>query len=58
MAQEQIEQMRTTLFFRVAACSCTAAQGSDYCSAQCEAVKTTPDIDCRCTHPGCKGRAH
>jgi len=40
------------------ACSCLAAEGSSYCSLQCEAVKGMPDIDCRCTHPGCKGRTH
>ncbi len=39
-------------------CSCLAAEGSGYCSTQCEAVKDTPDIDCRCTHAGCKGRTH
>jgi hypothetical protein len=39
------------------ACSCVA--GNDgYCSPQCEAMKDTPDIDCRCTHAGCKGRIH
>jgi hypothetical protein len=40
------------------ACSCLAMEGSEYCSAQCEAVKNTPDVDCRCNHGGCKGRAH
>ena len=40
------------------ACSCTAAKDSSYCSVECEAVKNMPDIDCRCNHAGCKGRAH
>jgi hypothetical protein len=34
------------------------AKDSSYCSVECEAVKNMPDIDCRCTHTGCKGRAH
>jgi len=38
-------------------CSCQISEGK-YCSAACEAVEETPDIDCRCNHPGCKGRAH
>ena len=36
-------------------CSCMV-EGEKYCSAQCEAVEETPDIDCKCTHPVCKGR--
>jgi len=38
-------------------CTCTT-KGDKYCSPQCEAVEETPDIDCRCGHPGCKGKAH
>jgi nucleotide-binding universal stress UspA family protein len=38
-------------------CTCTSKSGK-YCSAQCEAMLQTPDIDCRCGHPACKGRAH
>jgi nucleotide-binding universal stress UspA family protein len=38
-------------------CTCTSKSGK-YCSAQCEAMSQTPDIDCRCGHPECKGRAH
>jgi len=38
-------------------CTCTIEFGK-YCSAPCEAVSQTPDIDCRCGHPDCKGRAH
>jgi len=38
-------------------CTCTTKSGK-YCSAQCEAMSQIPDIDCRCGHPGCKGRAH
>jgi hypothetical protein len=38
-------------------CTCTTKSGK-YCSAHCEAMSQTPDIDCRCGHPDCKGRAH
>ena len=38
-------------------CSCPAASGK-YCSVECEAMEKTPDIDCRCTHSGCKGHTH
>jgi hypothetical protein len=34
-------------------CSCTVTSGK-YCSAQCEAMEKTPDIACKCGHPGCK----
>jgi hypothetical protein len=37
-------------------CSCEAGPKSKYCSPQCEAMEKTPDIDCKCGHPGCKGR--
>jgi hypothetical protein len=36
-------------------CSCTATAGK-YCSTACEAMEKTPDIDCHCGHPGCKGK--
>jgi hypothetical protein len=36
------------------ACSCQVTK-EKYCSAQCAAMEDTPDIDCRCEHPGCKG---
>jgi metallothionein len=36
-------------------CTCTAAEGSKYCSANCEAAKGTTDLACGCGHPGCKG---
>jgi len=36
-------------------CSCTVTSGK-YCSTQCEAMEKTPDIDCTCGHPVCKGR--
>jgi hypothetical protein len=39
-------------------CSCLADADSKYCSAACAAVENMPDIDCRCGHPGCKGKAH
>lgn len=38
-------------------CTCTSKSGK-YCSAQCEAMEQTPDIDCRCGHPACRGKAH
>jgi metallothionein len=37
-------------------CSCQVQSGEKYCSAQCEAAGDTPDIDCKCEHPGCAGR--
>ena len=37
-------------------CSCHVKSGESYCSAQCEASAQTPDIDCKCNHPGCAGR--
>jgi nucleotide-binding universal stress UspA family protein len=39
------------------ACTCIPRSGK-YCSAPCEAIETMPDIDCRCGHAECKGRAH
>lgn len=38
-------------------CSCRVTEGK-YCSPQCEAMEETPDIDCSCAHPGCKGKVH
>jgi hypothetical protein len=38
-------------------CTCPALPGSAYCSVQCAAMKEIPDIDCRCNHPACKGKA-
>lgn len=36
--------------------SCTCkVQSEKYCSAQCEAMEKTPDIDCKCGHPACGG---
>jgi hypothetical protein len=37
-------------------CTCMVT-GKEYCSAQCEAMEHTPDIDCTCTHAECRGRA-
>jgi metallothionein len=37
-------------------CSCLVSGSESYCSAQCESTAKTPDIDCKCGHPGCKGR--
>jgi hypothetical protein len=39
-------------------CTCPTDPDSKYCSAACAAVEDTPDIDCRCGHAICKGRAH
>jgi hypothetical protein len=36
-------------------CSCSTTSGK-YCSVECEAMERTPDIDCTCNHPGCKGK--
>ena len=38
-------------------CTCVPRDGK-YCSAACEAMEKRADIDCRCGHPECKGRAH
>jgi hypothetical protein len=35
-------------------CSCPAREGG-YCSIECEAMAKTPDIECTCRHPACKG---
>jgi len=35
-------------------CSCRVTSG-EYCSTECAAMEKTPDIDCKCGHPGCKG---
>jgi hypothetical protein len=37
-------------------CTCMATEGSKYCSAECAAMEKTPDIECLCPHPGCKGK--
>ena len=37
-------------------CSCQVGDGKTYCSVQCESTAKTPDIDCKCGHPGCKGK--
>jgi len=39
------------------ACTCITSSGK-FCGASCEAIETMPDIDCRCGHAECKGRAH
>jgi hypothetical protein len=38
------------------ACSCKVVDGDRYCSAQCEGMGETPDINCLCGHAGCTGR--
>jgi hypothetical protein len=35
-------------------CTCMTTSGK-YCSAQCEAMEKTPDIDCACGHSSCQG---
>jgi hypothetical protein len=35
-------------------CSCQVTDGS-YCSAECEAMEETPDVDCLCPHANCTG---
>jgi hypothetical protein len=39
-------------------CTCDVSSDSAYCSAQCAAMEESPEIDCRCTHIACKGKAH
>jgi hypothetical protein len=36
-------------------CSCMVTSG-DYCSTQCQAMEETPDVECLCNHPGCRGK--
>jgi nucleotide-binding universal stress UspA family protein len=38
-------------------CTCTVRSGK-YCSAHCEGMEERPEIDCRCGHPDCRGKAH
>ena len=35
------------------ACSCSAKEGSLYCSTFCAGVGETPDVECKCGHAGC-----
>lgn len=35
-------------------CTCTVRPGTRYCSAPCEAMGETAEIECMCGHPGCK----
>ena len=37
-------------------CSCKPADGSKYCSVECEAMEDTPDLACLCPHAGCTGK--
>lgn len=53
----QTEEARTGHKCAHPACTCIPKSGK-YCSAPCEATETMPDIDCRCGHAECKGRAH
>jgi hypothetical protein len=36
-------------------CTCTAAEGSDYCSTFCKDLKGVTTLECECGHPGCSG---
>jgi len=36
-------------------CSCTAAEGSRYCSPACETQEVSSGSGCECGHSGCKG---
>lgn len=38
-----------------APCSCKPQAGDKYCSASCEGVGDTVEIDCDCGHPECSG---
>lgn len=38
-------------------CTCPAAEGSKYCSPNCEAAKGQTDIACDCGHSGCLAKA-
>jgi hypothetical protein len=38
------------------ACSCEVVERNSYCSAQCEGMNETPDINCLCGHAECMGR--
>lgn len=39
-------------------CTCEVPSDSRYCSAQCAAMEDVIDIDCRCAHVTCAGKAH
>jgi hypothetical protein len=39
-------------------CTCGVSSDDKYCSAQCAAMENLVDIDCRCGHAGCAGKAH
>ncbi len=36
------------------ACSCMAAEHSNYCSTYCSDAAGTTEISCNCGHPGCE----
>jgi hypothetical protein len=38
-------------------CTCTAEEGSQYCSTACEASKDGSQSTCGCGHSGCKAAA-
>jgi hypothetical protein len=37
-------------------CSCQVTEGK-YCSAECEAMEDTPDVNCTCPHRNCTGHS-
>jgi hypothetical protein len=39
-------------------CTCQISSEDKYCSAQCAAMEDVIDIDCRCAHTACAGKAH
>jgi hypothetical protein len=55
----QVEHSKTELAdnrCKHPACSCVVAKGERYCSAHCEGMSESADINCLCGHAACKGR--
>lgn len=46
---EEMEQCQNPV------CGCKPLADGDYCSASCEGVGSTVEIDCDCGHPECDG---
>lgn len=49
MTNEQVNKCAHSVY------TCEATSGK-YCSTECAAMEKTPDIDCACSHAGCKGK--